>query len=33
MKKIMFINPPSPDGEVVIRDFNRSGRKTRENIV
>lgn len=31
--KILFINPPSPDGYVYIRDINRSGRRSKENTV
>jgi radical SAM superfamily enzyme YgiQ (UPF0313 family) len=27
---ILFVNPPSPDGYIYIRDINRSGRRTRE---
>lgn len=33
-KKIIFINPPTPEkGVLVIRDLDRSGRKTREKII
>lgn len=31
--KILFVNPPSPDGYVYIRDINRSGRRSRENTI
>ena len=30
---ILFVNPPSPDGSIIIRDVNRSGRKTRERMI
>ena len=30
---ILFINPPSPDGYVIIRDINRSGRRSRERTI
>lgn len=30
---ILFINPPSPDGYVYIRDINRSGRRSRERTI
>lgn len=30
---ILFVNPPSPDGYVYIRDINRSGRRSRENTI
>ncbi len=33
MTDVLFINPPSPDKDVVIRDINRSGRKTRERMI
>lgn len=33
MLDILFVNPPSPDEDVVIRDINRSGRKTRERMI
>lgn len=33
MTDILFINPPSPDGEVYIRDINRSGRRSREGTI
>lgn len=34
MKKIIFINPPTPElGVMVIRDLDRSGRKTREKTI
>lgn len=29
----LFVNPPSPDGSIIIRDFNRSGRTSRERII
>lgn len=33
-KKIIFINPPTPEkGVLIIRDLDRSGRKTREKII
>ena len=31
--KILFINPPSPDGYIYIRDINRSGRRSRERTI
>ena len=31
--RILFVNAPSPDGFVYIRDINRSGRRSRENTV
>lgn len=31
--KIVFINPPSPDGFTYIRDTNRSGRRSREGTI
>ena len=31
--KIALINPPSPDGEIYIRDVNRSGRLSREGTI
>lgn len=31
--KILFINPPSPDGFVYIRDTNRSGRRSAERTI
>lgn len=30
---VLFFNPPSPDGELYIRDHNRSGRKSREGYI
>jgi len=30
---ILLINPPSPDNSIIIRDFNRSGRTSKERIV
>jgi len=34
MKKIIFINPPTPQkGIIIIRDLDRSGRQTREKII
>ncbi|HEY93847.1 MAG TPA: hypothetical protein G4O15_02765, partial [Dehalococcoidia bacterium] len=30
---ILFVNPPSPDGSIYIRDIDRSGRYTRENTI
>ena len=33
MTDIIFVNPPSPDGSVIIRDMDRSGRKSRENTI
>ena len=29
----LFVNPPSPDGHVYIRDINRSGRRSREGTI
>jgi anaerobic magnesium-protoporphyrin IX monomethyl ester cyclase len=29
----LFVNPPSPDGHVYIRDINRSGRRSRERTI
>jgi radical SAM superfamily enzyme YgiQ (UPF0313 family) len=29
----IFVNPPSPDGYVYIRDINRSGRRSREGTI
>lgn len=31
--RLLFINPPSPDGFTYIRDINRSGRRSRENTI
>lgn len=33
MLDILFLNPPSPNGEVYIRDINRSGRMSRERTI
>lgn len=33
MTKFLFINPPSPDNSIIIRDFNRSGRTSKERII
>jgi radical SAM superfamily enzyme YgiQ (UPF0313 family) len=30
---ILFVNQPSPDSDFIIRDVNRSGRKTRERMI
>ncbi|MBN1586681.1 MAG: radical SAM protein [Candidatus Omnitrophica bacterium] len=30
---ILFVNQPSPDKDWIIRDINRSGRKTREHMI
>lgn len=30
---ILLVNPPSPDKSYIIRDVNRSGRKTRERMI
>ena len=30
---ILFVNPPSPDGYIYIRDINRSGRRSRERTI
>lgn len=30
---VLFVNPPSPDGSIYIRDIDRSGRYTRENTI
>jgi radical SAM superfamily enzyme YgiQ (UPF0313 family) len=30
---VLFVNPPSPDGHVYIRDINRSGRRSREQTI
>lgn len=32
-ERILFVNPPSPDKFVYIRDTNRSGRRSRENTL
>jgi len=33
MLDVLFVNPPSPDGHVYIRDLNRSGRRSRERTI
>lgn len=33
MSKALFINPPSPDRYIYIRDVNRSGRRSREGTI
>jgi len=33
MTDLLLINPPSPDDSIIIRDFNRSGRTSRERII
>ncbi|MFC2166216.1 B12-binding domain-containing radical SAM protein [Acidobacteriota bacterium] len=33
MRDILFVNPPSPDKHIYIRDINRSGRRTREGMI
>ncbi|MBM3334614.1 radical SAM protein [Candidatus Sumerlaeota bacterium] len=30
---VLFVNPPSPDGYIYIRDFNRCGKRTRERRI
>jgi len=30
---ILLVNPPSPDGSIIIRDYNRSGRTSKERII
>ncbi len=30
---VLFVNPPSPDGEVFIRDIHRGGRRSREKMI
>jgi radical SAM superfamily enzyme YgiQ (UPF0313 family) len=30
---MLFVNPPSPDGEVFIRDIHRVGRRSREKMI
>ncbi len=30
---LLFVNPPSPDGEVFIRDIHRVGRRSREKMI
>ena len=32
-KRVLLVNPPSPDGQVYIRDVNRSGRVSREGTI
>lgn len=32
-ERILFVNPPSPDNYVYIRDINRSGRRSKERTV
>ena len=31
--EVLFVNPPSPDGHIYIRDINRSGRRSRERTI
>lgn len=33
MTDILIVNPPSPDKSIIIRDFNRSGRTSKEQII
>ncbi len=33
MVDVLFVNPPSPDGEVFIRDIHRVGRRSREKMI
>jgi anaerobic magnesium-protoporphyrin IX monomethyl ester cyclase len=33
MKKVLLINPPSPDGRIIIRDAHRSGRTSKEGFI
>lgn len=33
MIDVLLINPPSPDKSIIIRDFNRSGRTSKERII
>lgn len=33
MTDILFVNPPSPDSSIIIRDLNRSGRTSKEQII
>jgi len=33
MADVLFVNPPSPDGHIYIRDINRSGRRSRERTI
>ncbi len=33
MSKVLFVNPPSPDRYIYIRDVNRSGRRSREGTI
>jgi len=30
---VLLVNPPSPDNSIIIRDFNRSGRTSKERII
>lgn len=32
-ERILFVNPPSPDNFIYIRDINRSGRRSRERTI
>ena len=31
--RILFVDPPSPDGYIYIRDINRSGRRSKERTI
>lgn len=33
MSKVILINPPSPNNSIIIRDYNRSGRTSKERII
>ncbi len=33
MVDVLLVNPPSPDKSIIIRDFNRSGRTSKEKII
>lgn len=33
MIDVLLVNPPSPDNSIIIRDFNRSGRTSKERII
>jgi len=33
MIDLLLVNPPSPDNSIIIRDFNRSGRTSKERII
>jgi radical SAM superfamily enzyme YgiQ (UPF0313 family) len=33
MPKVLFVNPPSPDGHIYIRDVNRHGRRSNEMMI